>query len=91
MNFTIIYTKHYIKKAKRFVKKHPKLINQYAKTLELLEIDPYHPSLRLHQLQGKLKNLYSVSINLSYRITIEFLIKDKEIIPISIGDHNEVY
>lgn len=91
MNYTITYTKEYIKKAKKFIKKHPSLIKQYTKTLELLEINPYHPSLRLHCLQGKLKGLYSISINLSYRITLEFLIENKEIIPINIGNHDQIY
>jgi hypothetical protein len=38
-----------------------------------------------------LQDLHSVSINLSYRITIEFLIEKATIIPVSIGSHDEVY
>jgi hypothetical protein len=52
--------------------------------LLLLEANPFHPSLRLHTLQGKRKRLYSVSINLSCRITIEFLIDDNRMIPIAV-------
>lgn len=91
MKYQIIYTKSYNKKASKFLKKHPQLINQYQKTLKLLEMDPYHPVLRLHQLQGRLKDLYSISINISYRITLEFIIDNKQIIPIDIGDHDCVY
>jgi len=40
---------------------------------------------------GRLLGLHSVSINLSYRITIELMIHDNEIIPINVGDHNVVY
>jgi mRNA-degrading endonuclease YafQ of YafQ-DinJ toxin-antitoxin module len=87
----ILYTESYLKRAKKFIKKHPDLISQYEKTLKILEINPYHPSLRLHKLQGKLSELYSVAINISYRITIIFLIKDDKIIPIDIGSHDEVY
>jgi plasmid maintenance system killer protein len=57
----------------------------------LLEANPFHPSLRLHALQGKLDGLHSVSINLSYRITLELLIEDGKIIPINVGDHQSVY
>jgi len=32
-----------------------------------------------------------VSINLCYRITLELLIQDGQIIPIHVGDHNTVY
>lgn len=91
MRYKLIYTESYIHKAKRFVKKHPELISQYEKTLKILEIDPHHPSLRLHRLKGKLKDLHSISINISYRITLEFYFKDKEIILVNVGRHDEVY
>ncbi|BCL60043.1 hypothetical protein DGMP_07360 [Desulfomarina profundi] len=91
MTYNLIYTNSYIKRASKFVKKHPDLISQYEKTLKLLEIDPNHPSLRLHSLKGKLKNLHSVSINVSYRITLEFIIIKKEIILVNVGRHDEVY
>lgn len=64
---------------------------QYRKTLLLLEANPYHPSLRLHRLQGKLSELHSVSVNLSVRITIYFMIQEKIIMPVDIGDHDTVY
>jgi len=91
MTYKLIYTDSYIKRASKFVKKHSDLISQYEKTLKLLEIDPNHPSLRLHPLKGKLKDLHSVSINISYRITLEFIIIKKEIILVNIGHHDEVY
>ena len=87
----LIYTEKYIKKAAKFVKRHPELIGQYEKTLKLLELNPYHPSLRLHKLSGRLSELYSVSINITYRISINFIVEDDKIIPISIGTHDEVY
>ena len=91
MNYTLIYTRSYIKRATRFLKKHPELISQYEKTLKILELNPEHPSLRLHPLQGKLKHLHSVSINIAYRITLEFYVHDKEIVLINIGHHDSVY
>lgn len=91
MSFRLIYTDSYIKRAKRFLKTHPELIGQYKKTLKLLEINPQHPSLRLHQLKGKLKDLHSVSINISYRITLDFFFNEKEIILVNVGHHDEVY
>ncbi len=87
----ITYTDSYIKKAKKFVKKHPELLSQYEKTLKLLELNPFHPSLRLHKLTGKLSELYSVSINMTYRISIDFIIDDKKIITVNVGKHDEVY
>lgn len=91
MSFRLIFTEQYEKRAAHFLKRHPELEKQYLKTLQLLEMNPHHPSLRLHALGGKLQGLHSVSINLSYRITLELLIQDKEIIPVNVGDHDVVY
>jgi len=91
MSWSLVFTEQYEKRALRFLKRHPEQEKQYLKTLQLLEANPFHSSLRLHQLTGRLSGLHSVSINLSYRITLEFLIKDQEIIPINVGDHDSVY
>jgi addiction module RelE/StbE family toxin len=91
MNYKIIRTDEYFKKLKKFIKKHPDALERYIKTIELLELDPFHPSLRLHKLQGKLNDYHSVSINMKYRVVIDFVFKEKEIIPIDIGTHDEVY
>jgi len=91
MNYKIIRTDEYFKKLKKFIKKHPEVLPKYIKMIELLEIDPYHPSLRLYKLQGKLRVYYSVSINMKYRVVIDFILKNNEIIPIDIGNHDELY
>jgi len=91
MTYKLIYTNTYIKRASKFIKKHPESLSQYGKTLKLLELDPNHPSLRLHPLKGKLKDLYSISINISYRITLEFFVSKKEIILVNVGHHDGVY
>jgi toxin HigB-1 len=91
LKYRLIYTESYNKRAKTFLKKHPQLVSLYQKTLTLLELNPQHPSLRLHRLQGKLKNFYSVSINIRYRITFEFVIHKSDILLINVGDHDTVY
>jgi mRNA-degrading endonuclease YafQ of YafQ-DinJ toxin-antitoxin module len=91
MSFRIIYTKSYLKRATKFARRHPDLLGQYEKTLKLLELNPFHPSLRLHRLSGPLSDLHSVSINISYRITLEFLVEDGKIILVNVGSHDEVY
>lgn len=91
MGYTLVFTASYERRALRWLKKHPDLRAQYLKTLLLLEANPHHPSLRLHALSGKHLGLHSVSINLSYRLTLEFLIQNQTIIPVNIGDHDEVY
>ena len=91
MPFDLIFPHSYNRRAAQFLKRHPELRQQYQKTLELMSLDPHHPSLRLHALKGRLAGLHSVSINLSYRITIELIIRNKEIILVNVGDHDAVY
>ena len=89
--FALVFTDQYNRRAAKFLKQHPALRGAYLKTLLLLEANPAHPSLRLHALRGKFEGLHSVSINLSYRITLELLIQDQQIIPVNVGDHDAVY
>jgi mRNA-degrading endonuclease YafQ of YafQ-DinJ toxin-antitoxin module len=91
MSWTLVFTDAYDRRAVRWLKRHPDLRQQYLKTLQLLEANPFHPSLRLHALSGRLAGVHSVSINLSYRITLELLIQDERIIPVNVGDHDAVY
>jgi addiction module RelE/StbE family toxin len=91
MTYKLIFTEQYEKRLRKFIKKHPEVLSQYEKTIKLLEVNPHHPSLRLHKLSGKLSDLHSVSINISYRITLELIFTEKEIIPVEIGSHDEVY
>jgi len=90
MAYVLVFTEQYNRRAARFLKRYPDLRPHYLKTLQLLEANPLHPSLRLHALQGKHSGLHSVSINLSYRITLELLIQDQQIIPVNVGNHDEV-
>jgi mRNA-degrading endonuclease YafQ of YafQ-DinJ toxin-antitoxin module len=89
--YELIFPQSYNRRAAKFIQRHPQLREQYRKTLELLALNPHHPSLRLHALKGRLSGLHSVSINLSHRITLEMLIRQHEIVLINVGDHDAVY
>ena len=91
MSWTLLFTERYNQRAARFLQRHPELRDTYRKTLLLLEANPRHPSLRLHALKGRLQGLHSVSINISYRITLELMIYGQRLIPIDIGSHDAVY
>ena len=86
----LITTKSYERQLRVFRKKHPDLREAYASTLRLLEVNPNHPSLRLHKLEGKLRDYSSVSINMKYRIMIDFIFQDDAILLIAIGSHDEL-
>ncbi len=89
--FALVFTERYTRIATRVLKRHPDMARPYEKTLALLEVNPHHPSLRLHSLGGRLAGVHSVSINLSYRITLQLLVTEHEIIPLNVGDHDTVY
>ena len=91
MAFKLLFPAPYAKRERRFLLRHPDLRERYFKTLLLLEQDPFHPSLRLHPLKGKLTGLHSASISLQYRITLELEVRDNEILFIDVGSHGEVY
>jgi len=89
--YEIRFADGYEKRAIKFFKKHKDIYPQYKKTITILATDPYHPSLRLHKLQGKLEGFFSISINIQYRIIIDFIIIDKVITLVDIGSHDDVY
>lgn len=91
MSWSLLFTERYNRRATRFLRRHPDMKEAYRKTLLLLEANPHHPSLSLHALRGRLQGMHSVSINLSYRITLEVLIEGQTLIPIDIGSHDVVY
>lgn len=89
--YKLVITESYQKRVKKFFAKHQEILGQYEKILKILCINPHHPSLRMHKLSGRLAGLCSVSITISYRLIVHFIIKDEQIIPIDIGSHDEVY
>ncbi len=91
MSYSLIFTESYEKIERRFFKRHPDLLERYQRTLALLELDPFHPSLRLHALEGRLAGLHAVSINLQYRIALELELREQEIVLVNVGSHGEVY
>jgi mRNA-degrading endonuclease YafQ of YafQ-DinJ toxin-antitoxin module len=91
MAWQLLFTESYMRAEVRFLRRHPAVKLKYGKTLALLEANPHHPSLRLHALAGKHEGLHSVSINLSYRITLELRIRGQTVIPVNVGGHDDVY
>lgn len=91
MKYEIRLTDDFKKRAAKFIKQHKDMYDRYEKTMRVLGENPFHPSLRLHKLKGNLGEYYSISINMDYRIIMEFMIVDKVITPINIGAHDEVY
>jgi len=90
--YTLIYTASYEEKVRRFLKKHPEIEKQYIQNLEAywnLTLSILHCGFtyfKTSNFEG-----YSISINLMYRISLEFIMNGKEILLIDIGDHKAIY
>lgn len=74
-------------------KKNLALFNKTTKQLKLFQLQPNHPSLRLHKLSGKLEDTWSISITRSVRMVFYYRIlhEEKRAVFISLGTHDEVY
>lgn len=78
---------HYNDGFKQQFSKLPKLIQKKACKCELLfRENAFRPSLRLHKLKGKLDGLWSISMDMKYRIVFKPL-NDGVILFVSIGLH----
>ena len=60
--------------------------------LELFIDDPFDPRLKTHKLSGKLKDLWSFSIEYDLRVVFYFTKeRPKKAVFVDIGTHDEVY
>ncbi len=89
--YTLVWTSHFIREAKKFTKRHPELKKKVASILCDLERDPFQPHLEYHKLGGRYKGIQAVSIFDDYRITMTVLISEKEVHLLDIGSHDDVY
>jgi mRNA-degrading endonuclease YafQ of YafQ-DinJ toxin-antitoxin module len=69
------------------------LFHKATKQLKLFQLQPDHPSLRLHKLSGKLEDGWSISVTRSVRMVFYYrtIRTEKRAVFISIGTHDEVY
>ena len=89
--FSLVETASFKRAARRFLRKHRDLVGKVYEVLEQLSEDPFEPSLRLHNLTGKLSGKQAISITYAYRIVLCVEIVEHEIILHNIGSHDEVY
>jgi addiction module RelE/StbE family toxin len=66
--------------------------NEFWNRLEIFINDPFEVKLKTHKLSGKLKDLWSFSIEYDLRVVFYFTNdKPKRAVFVDIGTHNEVY
>lgn len=61
------FSSSFEKKAKKLFKKNPQLHKNFIKQFRLFNTNSNHPSLKLHKLQGKRSQQYSVWIKKDLR------------------------
>jgi addiction module RelE/StbE family toxin len=77
------------KELNTIAKKDRLLFKKIQKALVLFEQNPRHPSLRIHKLTGQLNNIWSLSVDISYRML--YLQDEEDIYFFDFGTHDEVY
>jgi addiction module RelE/StbE family toxin len=75
---------------KKRIKGNSNLEARFWQKLEQFIKEPFDPSLKTHKLSGKLKDLWSFSIDYDERIVFYF-IEDEKAVFVDIGSHDEVY
>lgn len=80
----IYYGRKFIKELKRLP---PDILQLSLAKEAIFRSNPLHPSLRLHELKGKLKGNWSISITGNYRIIFSRQ-ENGDIIFVSIGKHD---
>lgn len=78
------------KSFKKRIKGDKILENKFKMRLEIFINNPFDSRLKTHKLSGKLKDLWSFSIEYDQRVIFYFTEDDKAIF-IDIGNHNQVY
>ena len=78
----------YSVKFQHALKKFPlALVEKVIERTILFEKNIFDSRLNTHKLHGKLKNLWSFSVNEKYRVLFQFGKNKKEVILLDVGDH----
>ncbi len=83
MIYEVLYTKMFLKKLKKVPQE---IIEEANKKIEKLKASEFHQQLKVHKLQGKYKDVWSMSVNYKIRIILQF--EGKRIYLLNIGSHD---
>jgi len=80
----VIFTPTFLK---QFNKLTPSLQDEVVDRVELFKDKNNHVKLKVHALHGKFNDLYSFSVNYSYRVVFEYTSK-KKVLLLKVGNHD---
>jgi mRNA-degrading endonuclease YafQ of YafQ-DinJ toxin-antitoxin module len=89
----LLPSKAFVRSARRFAQRHPKLGLELQLRLELLAADAFNPQLKTHKLKGKLAGSWACSAGYDLRVVFQFVKHNGQeaILLESMGTHDEVY
>ncbi len=86
----IAFSSSFTRAFKKNVAGNASLEARFWERVELFKNNPFEPKLRTHKLSGKLKDLWSFSVEYDVRVIFSFAEQDK-VIFVDVGSHKEVY
>ncbi len=75
---------------RKCIKNNPKLQEKFWQKVEYFIQNPFDTQLKTHKLTGKLKDLWSFSIEYDMRVVFYF-VDEFNVVFVDIGSHDEVY
>ena len=91
----LVWSQTFVRAYKRQTRRNPQLQKRIQRTLEILEQDPFHPSLRSHKLKGELSGIWACVIDYDNRLLFEFIENSDsgeiEVFLLTLGTHDAVY
>lgn len=93
MRRALIPSTGFLRRSRRYLKKHPEVQGALDGTLARLEADAYDPVLKTHRLQGELQGLLACSAGYDLRLLFKIANHggSEVILLLSLGTHDEVY
>lgn len=85
----ILLAPSFVRAFKKVTKHNQPLRDKIKKQIEVFRNNPNHPSLRLHKLEAKNTNAWSISVSGNIRIIFQHI--EDGMLFTNIGSHDEVY
>ena len=76
---------------KKKVKTRKEIEDLFWEAVSIFVNDPFHHSLKIHKLSGKLKYLWSFFVEYDLRVLFQFEENNTKAIFVDFGNHDEVY
>lgn len=86
----IFFSNSFKKSFKKTIKNDINLKSKFWDKVNIFINDPFERSLKTHKLSGKLKDLWSFTVEFDIRVIFYFADKSK-VVFIDIGTHEEIY